>query len=99
MRLKVVFAALTVTAALGGWATTEAADRDDSYPNGYYHHYYDDRPDRNHTYDDRRYPDRSDAYHYRDGRRYGYDDEHPQRYRDDYHNRADPYGIERHDTN
>ena len=28
-----------------------------------------------------------------------YDDEHPQRYRDDYHNRADPYGIERHDTN
>jgi hypothetical protein len=103
MKPKVLLATLTVMAALGGWATTEAADRDDSYRNGYY--YYSDRSN---TYDYYQYPDRSSAYYYYprsnryyrdDNRYYGYGDPHRNHLNEYSYNRYDPYGIESHDTN
>src|SRR5512143_2333671 len=104
MRPKIVLAALTMMAALGGWATTEAADRDDRYPNGdsYYYRHYHHHPHR-HAYYSRHYTDRSYTYYYeRDGRRhYSYYDERPHRYGYGYYsyNGVDPYAIDRHDTN
>jgi hypothetical protein len=90
MKMKVVFAGLAVMAALGGWATAGAADRDDYYGNGYYSHpdgsaayYY--APDNGYTYyyspRVRSYaydsPDRIYTYDYdRDGNRYYRDDDH-----------------------
>ena len=103
MRPKVALAALVAMAALGGWATTDAAYRDGYYSNGYY--YY--SPDRSYTYyyyPERSYtyyyhPDRSYTYYYGDPYYSGYGDPH-RNYLNEYSwNSADPYGIENHDTN
>ncbi len=94
MRLKkVLLAALAAMAALGGWATAEAADRDDYYRNGYYAH-----PDRSYTYyyyPDRSYyyPDRSSTYYYYpdSNRYYGSPDPHRSYLNEHSYNRWDSY--------
>jgi hypothetical protein len=98
MRPKVVLVLLAVMAALGGWATTEAADRGAYYYNpdrSQTYYYY---PDRSYTY---YYPNRGYTYYYYrdDNPYYSYGDPHRNYINEYSSDRYDPYGIKSHDTN